>query len=560
MTSHERSEPHGRGELLSVADTVERELQAAVEGVLGQARMLAEGATQLAATASSLRDLTTAAADAIVVASQNIQTVAGAATELDAASGAIAGQVERSSSLADSAVDQAKATEQSVQALVSATDRINGVVKLITKIAGQTKLLALNATIEAARAGDMGKGFAVVATEVKSLARQTEDAIQSVSAEASAIGGATTDAAAKVGRIAEHIGAVSSASEEASNAVQQQRAATGEIMRSAADASRQTQTIASSTDALLREAGAVSDSAVHLNEIVGLMNRGITDLHRRVTVILRNSTIGDRRHQDREPISLPFTLEIGRDRITGHTGDLSPHGALLLVSEGAALVGKPGRLTLEGVGALPCTTAGFSPLGLHLAFDTLSAEQHERVGAVLDDTRRADGRLIARAQAVGVQIERAMDDALAARRISIDELFDTLYREIPDTNPKQFLTRNADFADTDLAPILDRAKESDPSFVFCIVCDTNGYLPTHNREYRQKQRPGDPTWNTAHCRNRRIFDDRTGLLAAHNQKPHLIQSYRRDMGGGNFAVLKEFNVPVTVSDRRWGSVRLAVRL
>ncbi|KAF0118728.1 MAG: methyl-accepting chemotaxis protein [Rhodospirillaceae bacterium] len=65
---------------------------------------------------------------------------------------------------------QAQHTNEIVQGLANAANKIGEVVKLINDIASQTNLLALNATIEAARAGDAGKGFAVVANEVKSLA------------------------------------------------------------------------------------------------------------------------------------------------------------------------------------------------------------------------------------------------------------------------------------------------------------------------------------------------------------------------------------------------------
>ena len=81
--------------------------------------------------------------------------------------------MQQSSTIASNAVSEAQKTNEEVEGLATAAEKIGEVVGLINDIASQTNLLALNATIEAARAGDAGKGFAVVATEVKSLADQT---------------------------------------------------------------------------------------------------------------------------------------------------------------------------------------------------------------------------------------------------------------------------------------------------------------------------------------------------------------------------------------------------
>ena len=99
----------------------------------------------------------------------------------------------------------------------------------------------------------------------------------------------------------------------------------------------------------------------------------------------------------------------------------------------------------------------------------------------------------------------------------------------------------------------------DAQVVFCIAADRNGYIACHNQKYNHAQRPGDVVWNTANCRNRRIFNDRTGLASARNTKPFLLQTYRRDMGGGQFVLLKEAAAPITVNGRHWGGLRLAYR-
>jgi methyl-accepting chemotaxis protein len=156
------------------------------------------------------------------------------------------------------------------------------------------------------------------------------------------------------------------------------------------------------------------------------------------------------------------------------------------------------------------------------------------------------------------RISDAFETALERGDIRLDQLMDQNYREIPGTNPKQYLTDYVAFTDRILPPIQDPIQKADPRIVFCVAWAKGGYLPTHNPNYRQPQR-SDPVWNNANCRNRRLFDDRAVRKVAANTKPFLLQTYRRDMGGGNFVLLKDVSSPIHIRGRHWGAFRMGFR-
>ncbi|PCI30037.1 MAG: hypothetical protein COB67_02905 [SAR324 cluster bacterium] len=70
---------------------------------------------------------------------------------------------------------------ESMRKIQEGSNRINGIISVITDIANQTNLLSLNAAIEAAKAGEFGKGFSVVADEVRNLAGRSSEAVVEIS-------------------------------------------------------------------------------------------------------------------------------------------------------------------------------------------------------------------------------------------------------------------------------------------------------------------------------------------------------------------------------------------
>ncbi len=131
--------------------------------------------------------------------------VATAATTLSDVAGTGAA-AQNASRTAGAKEQKGRQLNEVIVLLTEASQRIGGVVKLISQIAGQTNLLALNATIEAARAGEAGKGFAVVAAEVKSLANQTKGATEQIGNEISLMRSTVEQTASLVGAMSQSVG------------------------------------------------------------------------------------------------------------------------------------------------------------------------------------------------------------------------------------------------------------------------------------------------------------------------------------------------------------------
>ncbi len=179
---------------------------------------------------------------------------------------------------------------------------------------------------------------------------------------------------------------------------------------------------------------------------------------------------------------------------------------------------------------------------------------------VMSDVETVDTPFVLETRRVAKAISEMFDKAVANGDLSIDALFDRDYKPLPGTDPVQFEVRYLAYADRVLPAVIEPVLDFDSRVMFCVAVDANGYLPTHNKKFGQPQRAADPVWNAANARNRRIFNDRVGLAAGASQADFLIQSYRRDMGGGVFVAMKNVSAPIFVQGRHWGGVRLAYRV
>jgi methyl-accepting chemotaxis protein len=168
----------------------------------------------------------------------------------------------------------------------------------------------------------------------------------------------------------------------------------------------------------------------------------------------------------------------------------------------------------------------------------------------------SDSPFIEAVQEGAARLSVALEAAVAQGRISMADLFDDKYQPVPGSNPAQVLTRFVGLTDELFPPVQEALLAFDPKVVFCAAVDRNGYLPTHNTKFSKPQ-GADPVWNAANARNRRIFSDRTGLAAGRNERRFLLQTYRRDMGGGQRVLMKDLSAPILVQGRHWGGLRLA---
>jgi len=143
---------------------------------------------------------------------------------------------------------------------------------------------------------------------------------------------------------------------------------------------------------------------------------------------------------------------------------------------------------------------------------------------------------------------------LTGGHLTIAQLFDTFYIPIPGTDPQKFHTQYDELTDGILRPILDKYLKADSRFIFVVAVDRNGYLPTHNSKYSQPM-TDDNDYNTKRNRTKRIFNDRTGLAAARNKEPYLLQRYSRDTG----EIMTDLSVPIIIKKRHWGAVRIGYK-
>jgi methyl-accepting chemotaxis protein len=169
-----------------------------------------------------------------------------------------------------------------------------------------------------------------------------------------------------------------------------------------------------------------------------------------------------------------------------------------------------------------------------------------------------DTRIIDKAIEVAGQIEERFAKAIAGGELTVGDFFDKKLVPLPNTNPQQYMTRYIPFLDRALGALCEPVLSADPRVVFCAPTDHNRLIPSHNLQF-SKPHGADPIWNAAHGRNRRRYEDKTAIAVSQSTQAFLLQTYRRDMGGGVFALMKDASAPIKVAGRLWGGLRICYR-
>ena len=265
---------YATGNLINVIKAQASGLERNTQELKSAVEIITDGSTEIDGAAARVAESSTMAAG-------TLSSVAASVNELNVATNEIAQSVAETAQATNEAQEKASVANAAIERLGHDSEKIGGIVEVISSIAAQTNLLALNATIEAARAGEAGKGFAVVANEVKELAKQTAQATEEISSMISSLQSETAGAVKSVEDITRIVARVNDLANTIASAAEEQTATVAEINDSVASSASQVADLEKQAEDLAAQASdfaavsgivekvqtSVSDNAVQALEV-----------------------------------------------------------------------------------------------------------------------------------------------------------------------------------------------------------------------------------------------------------------------------------------------------
>ncbi len=158
---------------------------------------------------------------------------------------------------------------------------------------------------------------------------------------------------------------------------------------------------------------------------------------------------------------------------------------------------------------------------------------------------------------VGAKVmSEVMHFIVTAGILTEDDILDTSYVKIPGTKPQKYHTRYDRVFDRYMQEIQDEFL-NDPDVEYAVLIDKNGYIPTHNSKYSQKE-TGNYKKDLVYSRSKRNFASYPAIKQALLYKGHGTKRllYKRDTG----ETMWNIGAPVWFQGKHWGAFLIGVNL
>ncbi len=170
-----------------------------------------------------------------------------------------------------------------------------------------------------------------------------------------------------------------------------------------------------------------------------------------------------------------------------------------------------------------------------------------------------DSSMVEKAQGVAKRILGLTEQAIESGELTMDQLFDQNYKEVPGTDPQLFRTAFSDWADANWRPINDTLYDEPGAVIMCSQADMNGFLPTHITAWSRKP-TGELAHDTKYCRNGRKIMEAIDHKAKASNAPYMMAIYRQEGDGQTYRIVRNVYIPLVINGRRWGDFEMAYEL